>query len=179
MTRRACLLVLAMLLACRGEPADGAAGEAFRPIVVGEAAPAYTVLTYAGDTVRVGPGAPQPLTLLNVWATWCIPCRKEFPVLEALHRQHAAAGLRVVGVSVDQAGDDAKIRQSAVSLGGSFPIARDPDGRIQDMFRTIGVPETFLVGRDGTLLWRHVGDVTPAREELQALLAQHLDGPLP
>lgn len=149
-------------------------------MTVGAPAPAYEVATYASDTVRVGPASgPQPLTLLNIWATWCIPCRKEFPTLEGLHRRHAAAGLRVVGISVDQAGADEKVKQSAAALGGSFPIARDADGRVQDAFRSIGVPETFLIGADGTLLWRHAGDVTARVQELEAVIRRHLAGATP
>lgn len=167
-----------LLAACGGEREAGAsAGAAFRPVAVGAAAPAYEIATLAADTIRVGEGnGVQPLTLVNIWATWCIPCRREFPTLEALHQRHAARGLRIVGVSVDQAGADDKVRQAATALGGSFPIARDADGRVQDVFRSIGVPETFLVGADGTLLWRHAGDVTPRVQELEALIARHLGG---
>ena len=149
-------------------------------MIVGAPAPAYEIATYASGTVRVGPASgPQPLTLLNIWATWCIPCRKEFPTLEGLHQRHAAAGLRVVGISVDQGGADEKVQQSAAALGGTFPIARDADGRVQDAFRSIGVPETFLIGADGTLLWRHAGDVTPRVQDLEEVIRRHLAGAAP
>lgn len=171
------LVVLgASLLAC-GSREQAGAGAAFRPMTVGAPVPAYEVVTYAGDTVRVGAGGRGPVTLLNVWATWCIPCRKEFPALDTLHRRYAARGLRVVGVSVDVGGSDQRVQGSARDLGGTFPIARDADGVIQERFRTIGVPESYLIGADGTLLWRHPGDLTPRRAELEALVAAQLGGP--
>jgi Thiol-disulfide isomerase and thioredoxins len=141
--------------------------ERFRPLVVGEAVPAYAVRTLGGDSARVGAG--EQLTLLNLWATWCGPCEKEFPDLERLRRDYEPKGLRVLAVSVDL-GDDAKVREFARNHGAGFTIGRDPDGSAQRLFQTVGLPETFLIASDGTLLWRHFGALSPgavtARREI-------------
>lgn len=167
----------ALLMAgCAGGDASGEKGagaERFRPLSVGAPVPAYAVRTLAGDTVRVGPagqgdGVP---TLLNVWATWCGPCKREFPELERIHRAHAAGGLRIVAVSIDL-GEDAPVADFVREHGATFTIGRDVSGTVQDRFRSIGVPESYLIAADGTLLWRHVGELPAEDSTLREALAR-------
>ena len=170
---RAAIVALSALLlvAC-----TGAGSDAYRPVTVGEPAPAYAAPTLSGDSVRVGPGANAPLTLVNVWATWCGPCRDEFPELQAIHDAYGPRGLRVVGVSIDHAADDA-VAAFVREEGATFTIARDPDGRVRDEFMSIGVPESYLVGADGTLLWRGIGAVPKGGKELRAAIEAALGAP--
>lgn len=157
--------------------AGGARAERFRPLQVGAAVPAYAVRTLEGDTVRVGPAgagaadATAGPVLLNVWATWCAPCQREFPELERLHQAHSGAGLRIVAVSIDR-GDDEAVEAFAREHGATFTIGRDPTGTVQDRFQTMGVPESYLIGSDGTLLWRHVGELPAEDAELAKALAK-------
>lgn len=164
------LAALCLLLAgCGGEHA----ATRFEPLRVGRPAPAYAVRTFDGDSARVGDAAP--VTLLNVWATWCVPCQQEFPELQRLHEAYGARGLRVLAVSIDQGADPgvaAFVREHAAT----FTIGRDPAGRVQDAFQTIGVPETFLIAADGTLLWRRVGELRRNDAELAAALERALRG---
>lgn len=149
-----------------GAPVDGAVpagGEAFRPLAVGDPAPAYAApaihpatLARRGDTLRVGPGAQPGVTLVNVWATWCTSCREEFALLDSLERAYGPRGLRVVAVSVDRAAPE-RVARFAESQRTTFAIGHDPEGRVQEVFRVVGVPESYLVGRDGTVRWRHAG----------------------
>lgn len=169
------LLALSATAACRGngggDAADAGRGERFQPLAVGRPAPAYAVRTLDGDTVRVGPagqgdGVP---TLLNVWATWCGPCKREFPELERIHRAHSASGLRIVAVSIDL-GEDAPVADFVREHGATFTIGRDLTGTVQDRYQSIGVPESYLVAADGTLLWRHVGELPANDPGLRAAL---------
>lgn len=148
-----------------------AGGDRFRPLAVGAPVPEYAVRTLSGDTARVGPG--EPLTLLNVWATWCVPCQQELPDLERIHRDYGTRGLRVIGVSVDD-GDDMVVARFAREHGATFIIGHDDAGRVQRLFQTIGVPETFLIAPDGTLLWRHLGALPPGATGLRAVIARTL-----
>ena len=132
-------------------------GERFKPLGIGDAVPAYATRTLAGDTARVGPGQTQPLTLLNVWATWCVPCQKEFPDLERIHRDYGPRGLRVLAVSVDADGDDAKIRDFIGRYAATFSIGHDPEGSIRDRYQSLGIPESYLISPDGKLLFRNPG----------------------
>ena len=153
-------VVVAALLAvatagCSGDgSASRAPASAFRPLEVGDTVPAYASATLAGDTVRVARG--QPVTLVNIWATWCESCREEMADLQRLEQEFGPKGLRVLGVSVDN-GDGARVRRFVEGERLSFTIAHDPDGRIQRLFRAVGVPETYLISADGRLLWRQQG----------------------
>ena len=116
------------------------------------------------------------VVLLNVWATWCKPCREEIPALDSLHREFAARGLRVIGVSIDVAGDTAEIAGFARELGASYALWLDPDDKVSTTFRAIGVPSTALIDRDGVLRWRHMGPVRASDAALRALLDSTLGG---
>ena len=157
--------LLIALGACKSSDAK------FRPLAAGEPVPAFTVRTLGGDSVSVGPD--EQLTLLNLWATWCGPCQEEFPELEQLHRDYQAKGLRVVAVSVDL-GNDANVRDFAADHGASFTIGRDGEGRMQRLYQTVGLPETFLIAPDGTLIWRHFGALRPGAVELRRQIDQVL-----
>ena len=181
-----------LLYGCGGSPgadAGSSAGAAdrFQPLATGQPAPAYAVRTLSGDTVHVGAGrggsgtAPAAAAeggpvLLNVWATWCIPCQREFPELQRLHEQYGGRGLRVLAVSVDRGGDD-KVATFARDHGATFAIGHDPDGTVQDRYQTMGVPESFLIAADGTLLWRRVGELPASDSGLAAAVEQALRRP--
>lgn len=163
------LLGLALALAL------AACGEVAVPGQVGQTAPSYAATTMSHDSVSLEKLRGDAV-LLNVWATWCAPCRKEIPELEALHQRLAGRGLRVIGVSIDAAGTDEAIRGFADDMGMTYEIWRDPDDRIASAFRLQGVPTTFLIGRDGEILWRHVGPVTQDDRTLQQALSRTLNG---
>jgi thiol-disulfide isomerase/thioredoxin len=146
------LAVLGLLAACGG-------AERFRPLEIGAAVPALRVRTLTGDSASVGPG--EPVTLVNIWATWCIPCQQEFPDLERLHREFGTRGLRVLAVSVDQS-DDAPVRRFAEEYGATFLIGHDPSGDIKFTYQAIGVPATYLVDAHGRLLARQMGAISYA-----------------
>lgn len=116
-----------------------------------------------------GPGgAPVPalaasdlrgggVTVLNVWASWCAPCRTEHPLLLELARDPS---LRLVGMAYKDKPADS--RRFLGLLGNPFAaVGVDVDGRTAIEFGVYGVPETFIVGPDGTIRHRHVGPLTP------------------
>ena len=89
--------------------------------------------------------------MLNVWATWCLPCRVEMPSIEALYKDYAAKGLKVVAVSIDDPGTEATIRAFVQQYGLTFEILHDPQSKIVEAYDISGYPETFIVGRDGVI----------------------------
>ena len=113
--------------------------------------------------------------LLNVWATWCIPCRREIPELQALHQSYSGRGLKVVGVSVDDAGADNDVADFATQFGMTYMLLRDPDDRVSDLFRTPGVPSSFLIDRHGIVRWRHLGPFKADDPEFLKVLQHSLD----
>jgi thiol-disulfide isomerase/thioredoxin len=144
--------------------------EKFKPLATGDPVPVYAARLIDGDSASVGPGESRPLTLLNVWATWCVPCQKEFPDLEKIHRDYGSRGLRVLAVSVDAPGSEDRIREFAKVYSATFPIAHDPDGRIRDLYQGLGIPESYLISSDGRLLFRNPGAFPEGAASIRAAI---------
>lgn len=106
------------------------------------------------------------VVLLNVWATWCHPCRDEIPELQAIHNRYSGRGLELVGVSVDAQGNQDGIREFMREFQMTYPVWHDPDERVSTQFLVIGVPATFLIDRTGVLRWRKTGPVQPGDTSL-------------
>jgi cytochrome c biogenesis protein CcmG/thiol:disulfide interchange protein DsbE len=166
-TRLIHVLPAALLLAACGDAPGGG------PVKVGAEAPAYAAETLDGERAALAQMRGRPV-LLNVWATWCKPCQQEVPALEQLHRTYAPRGLQVIGVSIDQGDQEQGIREFLQEFGASYPIWLDPDGEITSAYSTMGVPNTFLIGPDGRVLWKHVGPVTADDAELVRLIEKSL-----
>jgi peroxiredoxin len=164
MRRTVGLLLAGALAGCGTAPAGGAPA-------VGAPAPEYQAAALDGDTVSLADFGGEAV-LLNVWATWCAPCREEMPAIEALHRELGGSGLRVVAVSVDRRGAAGDIRRFAGDLDLTFRMLHDPEERIVRTFRTRGVPETFLIAPDGTLLQRWIGQIDPREPHTRRQIAE-------
>ena len=127
------------------------------------ATPARSLADYKGQVV-----------LLNVWATWCDPCRDEMPSMESLYKDLGPQGLKVVAVSIDNPGMEAPIRDFVKAFNLSFDVLYDQSGKIRDAYQTAGVPETFIIGRDGTVRKRVFAATDWNAESQKALLRQLL-----
>jgi len=159
---RAATLALTLTLpapACGGDEAAPGASR-FRTLQSGDPAPAWAAPTLAGDTVRLTDLRGE-VVILNIWATWCHPCREEMPALQRVHEALESRGLRVVGVSIDGRTSAPLIPAFLEQVGVTFPILHDPEERIVRQFSTLGVPETFLIDGEGILLHRWVGAFDP------------------
>ncbi len=122
-----------------------------RPIQIGSKAPDFTAIDAAsGRTVSLGDDYQGRVTLVNIWATWCEPCKEEIPALDSLNRALSDQGFRVVAVSID-AGETAEVKEFIDQFGVSFDVLHDPDGRIKQVYQTRGVPESFLIDREGRI----------------------------
>lgn len=125
---------------------------------VGASAPSYRIATFGGDSLIVGPS--PSVVLLNVWATWCASCKEEFALMDTLLARYGASGLRVVAVSVD-VGSSEPVHRTVAEYAVTFEVAHDAEGEVERRYPALGVPASYLIGRDGRLLWKHVG-VLPA-----------------
>jgi len=156
-------------------------GDELFPVRVGAEAPDFRARTLPPDAAASAPEKTLAdyrgqVVLLNIWATWCGPCRVEMPSIEALHRDMGPRGLKVVAVSIDDPGSERKIRDFAREYGLTFEILHDPAGAIQKAYQTTGVPETFVIGRDGVIRKKEIGAAnwnSPSRRAVvQSLLAE-------
>jgi len=127
---------------------------------IGLPVPAYRAVSISGDSVSLA-AQQGKVVLLNIWATWCHPCRDEIPELRELHAKYKDRGLELVGVSVDADGAEDNIREFMKEFEMTYPVWLDPAERISTQFLTVGVPTTFLIDRKGLLRWRKTGPVAP------------------
>ncbi|MGH7613752.1 MAG: TlpA disulfide reductase family protein [Gemmatimonadales bacterium] len=145
----AAVLVFALVLVTALRPQ-------LHPLGVGDRAPRFTA-------VRLPGGQPTSLVdyrgqviLLNVWATWCHPCRVEMPSMELLWRKFRSTDFRVVAVSIDQ--DDSTVVNAFVrELSLTFDILHNQPGDIQRIYQTTGVPESFVIDRQGMIVKKVIG----------------------
>jgi len=117
------------------------------------------------------------VVLLNIWGTFCLPCRDEMPAIEKLHQALGPKGLKVVAVSMDDPGFENKIRAFVKELGLTFQILYDPSGKITNDYQTTGVPETFVIARDGVIRKKVIGASDWNSASNRALIAQLLAEP--
>ena len=129
--------------------------------LIGKPFPAFSLPAVQGDkALSVADFKGKP-ALVNVWATWCHPCRDEIPELRAIHSRYAGRGLELIGVSVDADGNEAGIREFMREFEMTYPVWHDPAERISTQFLIVGVPATFLIDREGVLRWRKTGPIHP------------------
>jgi cytochrome c biogenesis protein CcmG/thiol:disulfide interchange protein DsbE len=154
--------------------------ENYQPVITGAVAPDFTATTMHGDTATLADYADK-VVLLNIWATWCGPCREEMPSMqrmyESLKAGPGAEDFEIVAVSVDvpigqrdrsgNPGGDLLAFVDQYDL--TFPILHDPSGMIQRTYQATAVPESFLIGKDG-LIYKKVAGQTewdaPENQEL-------------
>ena len=105
------------------------------------------------------------VVLLNFWATWCPPCRKEMPDLEALYRQFQPQGLLVLGISDDEPD---KVKTFAEQQGITYPVLLDPGSKVNKSFHINGIPKTFIYDREGKIVAQSI-DMRTRRQFLEML----------
>lgn len=188
MTRQtiAMVVVLLVVVGCGERPEASApsgtttaapvAAAAPEPAVatVGKVMPAYSARLLDGSEFNVAKERGN-VVFLNLWATWCGPCRYEIPELEKLHVDNAARKFKVVGVSVDEGGEQL-VRDFVTEQKMTYPVALDPDGRLAEMLETTILPTSIILDRQGKVVWKKFGVVTLSDPEMMQALEAALEG---
>ena len=117
-----------------------------RSPLIGQPAPDFALGTLDGRTVSLADYRGRPV-IVNFWASWCVPCRDEFPLLRDARERHAAAGLEVLGIIHDDGPEAA--RAFAASYGADWPLLQDPDDAAWTDYGGVFLPITFYVDRGG------------------------------
>lgn len=153
-------------------------GDQLYPVSVGSKAPEFQAAT-VDSTPRTQTLADYKgqVVLLNIWGTFCLPCRDEMPAIEKLHQALGAQGLKVVAISMDDPGFEQKIRDFVKEYSLTFQILYDPSGKIVNDYQTTGVPETFVIARDGVIRKKVIGASDWNSTTNRALIAQLLAEP--
>jgi cytochrome c biogenesis protein CcmG, thiol:disulfide interchange protein DsbE len=157
---RAALLALALLsviLALIPDSYVTAAGD------VGQPAPALVAPELGGQTFDLATQRGK-VVVINFWATWCPPCRKEMPVLDGFYRKYHSQGIEMIGMSVDRPHDSGEVRNVMQSY--SYPAAMSEDAKVNDFGSPDTVPTTFVVDSKGIVRTRFTADEAPLSEQI-------------
>ena len=129
------------------------------PGLIDRPAPAIVGSTLDGAGFDLSAYTGKPV-VINFWGPSCVPCRDEFPLLEAKVAEHAADGLTVVGVLTDDPVEPA--RSFVTQYGGTWPTVIDPDKSIKTAYRVAARPQTYFVDGTGVIRAIQVGELTDA-----------------
>jgi thiol-disulfide isomerase/thioredoxin len=121
--------------------------------------PAFEVHTLAGEALSSA-SLRGKVVLVNIWATWCLPCRAEMPFMQSTYERHRAAGLVILGASVDR-GDPATVRAFVTARDITYPIAIVDQTFIDAIGGVRGYPTSILIGRDGVVRHKVIGPIGP------------------
>ena len=138
-------------------------------------APDYKAISLDGTPVSISDYQGKVI-LVNLWATWCEPCREEMPALGELHSMFPRSDFEIIGVSIDDPGFEQVIVQTMDEDNLTYPVWLDPENRFQFAFRTIGVPESFLIDADGQIIHQWRGAFDPVSEDTINLVESSIQG---
>jgi len=148
-------------------------------VEVGRRAPDFRALDLAsGDTVSFREKYRGQVTLVNIWATWCLPCRQEMPAMQKLYDALKDKGFRIAAVSIDE-GSIKDVTAFAREFGLTFDILHDKSGRIETAYQTTGYPESFLVDKNGIIVRKQIGEHPWGSPANQRIVAELLGVELP
>ncbi|MDQ3280980.1 MAG: TlpA family protein disulfide reductase [Acidobacteriota bacterium] len=131
---------------------------------VGSIMPEYAAMWLDGSKFDLA-SKRDKVVLLNVWATWCGPCRYEIPELQAIHNKYAPKGFEVIGVSVDESGVE-PVKQFVDQQKMTYPVALDAEGKLANMLQTSVLPTSVILDRSGKIVWKKFGAIMPNDPEL-------------
>jgi cytochrome c biogenesis protein CcmG/thiol:disulfide interchange protein DsbE len=137
--------------------------------LIGRPAPDFVLERLDGGTDSLAAYRGRPL-VINFWASWCEPCKTEFPLFADARERHAAEGLEILGIVHDD--DAASARAFVEAEGAAWPMFLDPDDTAWDAYAGFGLPMSFYVDRDGIV--RNVSYGPPASGSLEEILADIL-----
>jgi thiol-disulfide isomerase/thioredoxin len=152
-----------LTLALLGAALTGIAGAAaVSPLASGAPAPGFQLGSADGRAVDLA-ALRGKVVMINFWASWCGPCRKEMPILEQLNKQYRGKGLALIGVNVEPDSKAAMnwLKETPVS----FPILFDTDSKVSKLYQVAGMPNTVIVDRRGTVRYIHRGYQAGAENE--------------
>lgn len=136
-------------------------------------APDFLLASLGGGTLRLR-DLRGKVVFLNFWATWCVPCRTEMPDMERLFREFGEKGLVVVAVNLLEG--RRAVQGFVDDLKLTFPVVLDADGQAAAAYGVRPIPATFLISRDGIILWRALGARRWTGEAARTYFAHLFDG---
>ncbi len=152
--------------------------EKYSPIVPGSRAPDFTLPDLKGRMVSLSDHRGK-VVFVNFWATWCKPCREEMPSMERLYRflKSKDVPFEILAVSIDSEGPEV-VENFRKEFNLTFPILHDRKGKIKEIYKTTGVPESFIVDQKGVVAQKVIGGQDWTKPEAMGVIEALLkDGP--
>ena len=134
------------------------------PIQVGLPAPNFTFSDLSGHKVSLFDQRGK-VVLVNIWATWCPPCRQEMPSMQKLYDRFKGENFEILAVSIDSTGREA-VGPFMRKMNLTFPALLDPSENIRPLYGITGVPESFIIDKEGVLVEKIVGPMDWATSEV-------------
>jgi peroxiredoxin len=122
---------------------------------VGEAAPDFSLPTLKGNSIKLS-GYRGKVVFLNIWATWCPPCREEMPSMESLYQRLKGREFEMLAVSIDRQGEEI-VGPFVAKYGLTFPVLLDSENKTYKLYGLTGIPETFIIDRNGMVIYKVIG----------------------
>ena len=139
---------------------------------VGAPMPQFSITTLDGKPFDVA-GSKGKVIVVNLWATWCGPCKQEMPRLETeVWKKANPADLAMVAIAREETNE--KISEFRKANAYTFPMAADPDRRVFKLFASAGIPRTYIVGRDGKILFQSLGYEPAEFDKFKTILETEL-----
>lgn len=136
-------------------------------------APDFTLPSSTGENVRLAEQRGQ-VVMLNFWASWCGPCRKEMPLLDEMSKRYSSAGFVLYGVNVEEDNTDAK--KLLKDLGVSFPILFDTESKASSLYNVDAMPTTVVIDKKGEIRYVNrgykAGDENKYRDQIRELIKE-------
>ncbi|MGH8013012.1 MAG: TlpA family protein disulfide reductase [Candidatus Binataceae bacterium] len=141
------------------------------PVPAGKMAPGFTLKDMQGHTVSLS-SLRGKVVFLNIWATWCPPCREEMPSIESLYKEfHNDHDFVILAVSQDTDGAQA-VAPYLKSNGFNFTVLLDPKNVVGEAYNVSGIPETFIIDQQGRIVAHHIGPYDWSNSEIRDALQE-------
>jgi peroxiredoxin len=167
-------LIVSVNLWRSGNESTGTGGPFTGPVAAGKMAANFKLQDLKGNAVSLS-SMRGKVVLLNIWATWCAPCREEMPSIESLYEKFRGDKDFVV-LAVSQDTDGSKAVAPYVEKNGlNFTVLLDPQNEVGEAYNVSGIPETFIIGRDGRIVAHHLGPYDWSSGEMRAALEELIE----
>ena len=135
-----------------------------KPMQPGVEAPDFTYPDLTGKKISLA-GHRGKVVLVNIWATWCPPCRQEMPSMQRLYQKFRGENFEILAVSIDSEGSKA-VAPFMRKMNLTFPALLDPGETVKPLYGITGVPESFIIDKKGILVEKIIGPINWANQEV-------------
>ena len=132
-------------------------------------APDFTLKSRNGENIKLSELRGE-VVMLNFWASWCAPCRKEMPLLESLYKKYSDLGFTLLAVNVEE--DSSKADDLLKDILVTFPVLYDNTNKVTKLYKVVAMPSTVIIDRDGNMRYLHRGYLPGYEEEYKKQVSE-------